>query len=75
MGVSTAGIINIAKEHLSANPPDTESTRQYGVDHFKHRYTYRHNLIIVAAAQGKVFYDHYPPFELCNIAAPRIFAS
>lgn len=70
-----AGIIKIAKGHLNTHPPGTEFTDQYGVDHFKHRYTYRNNLIIVAEAQGKVFYDHYPPFELRNIAAPRIFIS
>ena len=69
------GILKIAKEHLNTQPPGTEFTDQYGVDHFKHRYTYRDNLIIVAEAQGKVFYDHYPPFELRNIAAPRIFTS
>ena len=69
------GILKIAKEHLNTQPPGTEFTDQYGVDHFKHRYTYRDNLIIVAEARGKVFYDHYPPFELRNIAAPRIFTS
>ncbi|MDJ0705652.1 MAG: hypothetical protein QNJ46_20495 [Leptolyngbyaceae cyanobacterium MO_188.B28] len=69
------GIVKIAKAHLNTQPPGTELTNQYGVDHFKHRYTYRHNLIIVAEAGGKIFYDHYPPFELRNIAAPRIFTS
>ena len=69
------GIIKIAKEHLNANPPGAEFTGRYGVDHFRRRYTYRDNLIIVAEAQGKVFYDHYPPFELRNIAAPKIFTS
>ena len=69
------GIVKIAKEHLAANPPGTEFTNRYGVDHFKHRYTYRDNLIIVAEVQGKIFYDHYPPFNLRNIAAPRIFVS
>ena len=69
------GVIKIAKEHLQTNPAGTEFTNRYGVDHFKHRYTYRQNLIIVTEAQGKVFYDHYPPFELRNIAAPRLFAN
>ncbi|HCF29927.1 MAG TPA: hypothetical protein DEV81_22615, partial [Cyanobacteria bacterium UBA11049] len=44
-------------------------------DSFKSRYTYRNNLIIILEISGKYFYDHYPPDNLNNIAAPRIFSS
>lgn len=63
------GILAIAKEHL-------DQQHLEGDDHtevFKGRYTYRDNLIIVHRAAGKCFYDHYPPQELSNIAAPKLF--
>jgi hypothetical protein len=63
-------IIDIAKEHLEQNS-DIESH----VDHFKLRYTYRHNLIIVYESFGKYFYDHYKPESLNNVAAPKLFQS
>lgn len=61
-------IVTIAKEHL-----DQHSEVDAPNDFFKGRYTYRDNLIIVYQESGKCFYDHYPPRELTNIAAPRIF--
>ncbi len=64
------GILKIAREHLTQH---TEIDRE--TDYFKHRYTYRNNLIVVLRQAGKVFYDHYSPSELKNIAAPKIFES
>ncbi|HEY9852027.1 MAG TPA: hypothetical protein V6D28_21310 [Leptolyngbyaceae cyanobacterium] len=63
-------IITIAKDHLDEHSDVIDS-----LDLFKIRYTYRHNLIIVSQLAGKYFYDHYPPKELMNIAAPKIFPS
>lgn len=63
-------IIKVAKEHL-----DEKSDVIHSFDLFKHRYTYRDNLIIIANLSGKYFYDHYPPETLKNIAAPRLFKS
>ncbi len=62
------GILKIAREHLTQHSEINSET-----DYFKHRYTYRNNLIIVLHQAGKVFYDHYPPDELTNIAAPKLF--
>ncbi|MEB3337392.1 MAG: hypothetical protein VKJ46_08025 [Leptolyngbyaceae bacterium] len=67
---SVAGVIAIAQEHL-----DRASLNPSEVDHFKNRYTYRDNLIIVVQVAGKFFYDHYPPDQLNNIAAPKLFTS
>ncbi len=64
------GILNIAREHLTQHLEVDSKT-----DYFKHRYTYRNNLIIVLHQAGKFFYDHYPPHELTNLAAPKIFES
>lgn len=64
------GILKAAKEHLTQHSEIDSET-----DYFKHRYTYRNNLIIVLRQARKVFYDHYPPGELTNIAAPKIFES
>lgn len=61
-------IVAIAKEHL-AQYSDVASQ----VDCFKGRYTYRDNLIIVYQEADRCFYDHYPPRDLNNIAAPRVF--
>ncbi len=63
-------LIDVAKEHLAAN---AEAVSE--VDYFKHRYTYRNNLIIVHEAAAKYFYDHYKPDDLNNIAAPKLFKS
>lgn len=64
------GILKVAREHLTQYTTIDRET-----DYFKHRYTYRNNLIIVLRQAGKVFYDHYSPSELTNIAAPKIFKS
>lgn len=77
--MSPDGIIDIAVEYVTgcdeslkypATPylPSTE-------DYFKNRYTYCHHLFILFKAHRKYFYDHYPPYELRNIAAPKIFTS
>ena len=63
-------IIDIAKEHLDQNSDIVSN-----VDHFKFRYTYGNNLIIVYGASGKYFYDHYKPESLNNVAAPKLFQS
>lgn len=63
-------IIDIAKEHLDEYSDVVDS-----LDLFKIRYTYLQNLIIISQLAGKYFYDHYPPNELRNIAAPKIFPS
>ncbi|MBZ8179573.1 hypothetical protein [Oscillatoria salina] len=44
-------------------------------DYFQQRYTYQKNLIILHQETGKCFYDHYPPNELRNIAAPKLFTN
>ncbi|MGF1496238.1 MAG: hypothetical protein ACFB8W_05365 [Elainellaceae cyanobacterium] len=75
---SVEGIIDIATEYLEQwGDEDTHLKQRFGIqtDYFKHRYTYRNNLIIIFHANHKYFYDHYPPHALTNIAAPKIFAS
>jgi len=69
-GSSVENIIDIAKEHLDQHL-DAVSDR----DMFKHRYTFRNNLIIVSQEAGKYYYDHYLPDSLNNIAAPKLFNS
>ena len=66
-------IINIAKEHLESleNINDNSQNSLY----FYQRYIYNNNLIILHQQAGKCFYDHYPPHELRNIAAPKLFTS
>ncbi len=63
-------LLKIARVYLARH-----SELDGDTDYFKHRYTYRNNLIIVLRQGRKVFYDHYPPSELTNIAAPKIFES
>ena len=63
-------IISIAKQHL-----DDFYQGINCVDYFKARYVYQKNLIVVHEEKGKCFYDHYPPHELRNIAAPKIFST
>ncbi len=67
---SPEGIVAVAQEYLEAHGASNAQT-----DYFKHRYTYRENLIIIFEMAGKYFYDHYPPDTLNNIAAPKIFTS
>ena len=68
--ISVEEIINIAKAYLDCN-----SSVVNKIDSFKSRYTYCNNLIILYEISGKYFYDHYPPDNLNNIAAPKIFTS
>ncbi|MGH2414826.1 MAG: hypothetical protein ACRDEA_14275 [Microcystaceae cyanobacterium] len=63
-------IIDIAKKHL-----EPYSQNFNGIDYFRERYTYQDNLIIIHQEAGKCFYDHYPPHELRNVAAPKLFNS
>ncbi len=63
-------ILEIAKTHL-----DQELKEVQPPDYCQQHYVYRHNLIIISAIGNKVFYDHYPPDRLNNIAAPKIFTS
>lgn len=69
-GSSIDNIIDIAKEHI-----DQHSEFISHGDHFKSRYTYRDNLIIIFLEADKYFYDHYQPDSLNNIAAPKLFHS
>ncbi|NJN29424.1 MAG: hypothetical protein HC824_02365 [Synechococcales cyanobacterium RM1_1_8] len=66
-----AGILNIACEQLDQAQVQPDS----GLDSFGHRYVYHNNLIIICESRNKFFYDHYPPLELRNVAAPRLFDS
>jgi len=63
-------IIDIAKKYLEEYADILSK-----VDYFKHRYTYRNDLIIIYEEASKYFYDHYKPYSLDNIAAPKIFCS
>jgi hypothetical protein len=65
-----ASTINVAREHLDCYS-DSDSCE----DTFKDRYIYRNNLFIIYQEVGKCFYDHYPPENLNNIAAPKVFTS
>ncbi|BAY46889.1 hypothetical protein SAMD00079811_45040 [Scytonema sp. HK-05] len=69
-GSTIDNIIDIAKEHIDQHLEFIS----HG-DHFKSRYTYRDNLIIIFLEADKYFYDHYPPDSLNNIAAPKLFHS
>ncbi|MGF1603138.1 MAG: hypothetical protein ACFCU8_14160 [Thermosynechococcaceae cyanobacterium] len=63
-------MVAIAKAHL-----DEQLAEEKTPDYCQQHYVYRHNLIIISAIGDKVFYDHYPPSGLNNIAAPKLFAS
>ena len=63
-------MINMAKKYLD-DYADMVSEDNY----FKQRYTYRNDLIIIYEEAGKYFYDHYKPYSLNNVAAPKIFCS
>jgi hypothetical protein len=67
---SIEATIDIAREHL-----DIHSDSSSREDLFQDRYIYRNNLFIIYEEVGKCFYDHYPPENLNNIAAPKIFTS
>jgi hypothetical protein len=61
-------LVDIAKTHL-----DAKAEEDRDIDYFHQRYVYRDNLIVIHEEVGKCFYDHYPPDELRNIAAPKLF--
>ncbi|MEC4987101.1 MAG: hypothetical protein SAK42_23605, partial [Oscillatoria sp. PMC 1076.18] len=63
-------ILLIAKKHLHECEENFSK-----IDYFQQRYTYQNNLIIIHQETGKCFYDHYPPNELKNIAAPKLFSN
>jgi hypothetical protein len=65
---SPNSMIDVAKEFLDENS-DISSECGY----FDRRYTYCNHLLITVQTAGKWFYDHYPPEDLNNIAAPKIF--
>lgn len=63
-------IIKVAQEHLYENV-DVKSNSNY----FQSRYVYCDDLIILHEECDKFFYDHYKPYSLTNVAAPKIFQS
>jgi hypothetical protein len=67
---SLEDIVKIAQQNL-----DEKIISYLGLDHFRERYVYHNNLIILHNQSGKYFYDHYPPEQLTNIAAPKLFIS
>lgn len=67
---SLENIIRNAKQSL-----DERIDSYLGFDDFRERYIYQDNLIILHHHSGKYFYDHYPPTELKNVAAPKLFGS
>jgi len=66
-----SSIIDIASEYLD----EADAEQDSGLDIFGRRYIYRNNLIVVSETRNKFFYDHYPPLELRNVAAPKLFNS
>ncbi|MBE9168496.1 hypothetical protein IQ238_13575 [Pleurocapsales cyanobacterium LEGE 06147] len=64
-------IIAIAKTNLESYIDNKVNDSDY----FRDRYTYNDNFIVIHQKAGKCFYDHYPPHELRNIAAPKLFHS
>lgn len=67
---SLEDILKIAQQNL-----DEKIISYLGLDHFQERYIYQNSLIILHHQSGKYFYDHYPPEQLINIAAPKLFIS
>ncbi|CAD5945872.1 hypothetical protein PCC9214_02236 [Planktothrix tepida] len=63
-------IIEIAQDHL-----DHYSDIVPKEDYFHCRYTYQNDLIVIYQEAEKYFYDHYKPYSLNNIAAPKLFLS
>lgn len=63
-------IIKVAQEHLYENSDVVSHS-----DYFKSRYVYCDDLIIIHEEADKFFYDHYKPYSLTNVAAPKIFQS
>jgi hypothetical protein len=67
-GSSPEAILKIARKSL-----DEKIKNYMGLDQFRDRYIYQNNMIVLHHQSGKYFYDHYPPAELKNIAAPKLF--
>ena len=65
---SPSSIIDVAKEFL-----DESSDIKHDCGYFNRRYTYCNHLVIIIQAADRWFYDHYPPEDLNNIAAPKTF--
>lgn len=63
----------LAQAQRFAHRPEEWGDR--GPDPFYHRYTYRGHLMIISELRGRYVYNHYLPYELRNIAAPKLFAS
>jgi hypothetical protein len=63
-------IMEIAQQHINGQEKSSDWEKN---DYFEERYTYQNNLIIIHQEYQKCFYDHYPPNELRNIAAPTLF--
>ena len=63
-------VLQAAKKHL-----DKAEAVGGAEQHFRHRYTYLNNLVVLYKAAGKYYYDHYAPYGLNNIAAPKLFAT
>ncbi|MGK7908197.1 MAG: hypothetical protein AB4040_13360 [Synechococcus sp.] len=61
-------VVQAAKAHLD-KADAVGGPEQY----FRHRYTYLNNLVVLYKAAGKYYYDHYAPYGLNNIAAPKLF--
>ncbi len=66
-------IIKIAKEHISSL--EAVNRKSQKSLYFYQRYIYNDNLIILHEQAEKCFYNHYPPYELKDIAAPKLFKS
>jgi hypothetical protein len=63
-------ILEVAQAHL-----DEAAVAGGSDDHFQRRYTFLKNLVILYETANKVYYDHYAPTSLVNIAAPKLFAA
>ncbi|MFM6191414.1 MAG: hypothetical protein ACKPEN_13430 [Planktothrix sp.] len=63
-------ILEIAQDHLDQHSDIVPQT-----DSFKCRYTYQNDLIVIYHEGNQYFYDHYKPYSLNNIAAPKLFGS
>jgi hypothetical protein len=67
---------SLPQEHLGQVHGDRPEARHLDFRNaFRQRYIYRGHLLIVGEIRGRYFYDHYSPYELRNIAAPKLFAS
>jgi hypothetical protein len=67
---SIEAVVVIAQDFLDIHS-DLLATSVYE----QQRYVYQGNLILISQIAEKFFYDHYPPDQLINLAAPRLFES